>query len=423
MKRPSLSVQLLLLTLMLPMSSSADSPVFPHKMPTEKPDIPMSSAVERMFDYPTPRVQDNPLFSQFKYTRLEGFDYANGDGTISRRDPSRPILVDGTYYVYYTKRDTIVPPIGSHRAAEATDEIPSTDWDLCEIWYATSTDGFTWQEQGVAVPRPPKPELGWRSVSTPDVLVWENKYYLYYQAFVEPSGTKGDWCPVTVSWADSPEGPWTPIGRQVMEFGQPGEWDQDAQHDPQPLVRDGKVHLYYKAAYNKWPDIRDKYAVGNGLGIADHPFGPFEKHPLNPVVNSGHETIYFPFKEGIATILLKDGNERSTIQYAADGVNFEIASVISLGPNAGAPYSPDAFTDTKDSRGVTWGLSHFVGLGGRGKTHSIIARFDCDLTADGVDPSLKSSRVGLSPDVFFSKGLSAKQRERIAAENDQELSR
>jgi hypothetical protein len=61
--------------------------------------------------------------------------------------------------------------------------IPSTDWDLSEIWYATSEDGFVWQEQGVAVPRPAKPAPGWRSVSTPDVLFWKGKYYLYYQAF------------------------------------------------------------------------------------------------------------------------------------------------------------------------------------------------------------------------------------------------
>ncbi|EMI57436.1 Glycoside hydrolase, partial [Rhodopirellula sallentina SM41] len=57
-----------------------DEPVFPHKMPETKPDIPMSSAMQRMFDYPAPRVQDNELFSQFKYTRLKGFDYAGGDG-------------------------------------------------------------------------------------------------------------------------------------------------------------------------------------------------------------------------------------------------------------------------------------------------------------------------------------------------------
>ena len=208
-----------------------------------------------------------------------------------------------------------------------------------------------------------------------------------------------------------------------MEIGAKVEWDQDAQHDPQPLLRDGQIHLYYKAAYNKWPDIRDKYAVGNGPGIADHPFGPFGKHPLNPVVNSGRETIYFPFKEGIATILLKDGNERSTVQYAADGVSIEFASVISLGPNAGAPYSPDSFTDTKDGRGISWGLSHFLGVGEPGKSYSMMARFDCDLTTEGRDPAMKSTHLGLPPEVYFDQNMSTQQRERIAAENHKELSK
>lgn len=129
--------------------ANVEHQVFPHKMPKEKPNFPLSASAERMFDYPAPRVQDNELYSLFKYTELKGFDYNGGDGTVSRRDPSRPIFVDGTYYVYYTKRHTKVPPIGWNRAKEATDEIPSTDWDLAEIWYATSTDGINWKEEAL----------------------------------------------------------------------------------------------------------------------------------------------------------------------------------------------------------------------------------------------------------------------------------
>lgn len=379
--------------------------VFPHKMPAEKPDIPMSAATERMFSYPAPRVQDNELFSQFKYTRLEGFDYNNGDGTVSRRDPSRPILADGVYHFWYTKRHTSVPPLGASRAKEASDEIPSTDWDLCDIWHATSVDGFTWREEGVAIKRPPKPKSGWRSVATPDILVWKGKYYLYYQAFDEPSGLKGDWCPVSVSYAESPNGPWFFGGDAVIPFGKKGEWDRDATHDPHPIVFKGKIYLYYKAAFNKWPDIRDKYAVGNGLAIADDPLGPFKKHPLNPVMTSGHETCYFPFKEGVAALVIKDGNERETMQYSPDGVNFEIASSLSLTPIAAGPYVPDAFTDTENGRGFTWGLSHFTNAGSGKKRYSIIARFDCDLSLDYDEPQLKKSGVWHKPEVYFQQGL------------------
>lgn len=383
--------------------ANVEHQVFPHKMPKEKPNFPLSASAERMFDYPAPRVQDNELYSLFKYTELKGFDYNGGDGTVSRRDPSRPIFVDGTYYVYYTKRHTKVPPIGWNRAKEATDEIPSTDWDLAEIWYATSTDGINWKEEGVAIKRPEKPKAGWRSVATPDILVWKGKYYLYYQAFDEPSGLRGDWCPVSVSYADSPAGPWTHGGDAVIPFGEKGEWDQDATHDPQPIVYNGKIYLYYKAAYNKWTDIRDKYAVGHGLAIAEDPLGPFEKHPLNPVMTSGHETTYFPFKEGIANITIKDGNERETVQYSKDGVNFEIASVISLPPIAGGPYAPDMFTDSGNGRGFTWGMSHFINAGEPKKQYSIIARFDCDLSLDHDIPEYKKTGVWHKPEVYFAQ--------------------
>ena len=66
--------------------------------------------------------------------------------------------------------------------------------------------------------------------------------------------------------------------------------------------------------------------------MADNPLGPFEKHPLNPVISSGHETSLFPFKEGIAALVYKDGPEHNTIQYAEDGVNFSIASITELMP-------------------------------------------------------------------------------------------
>ncbi|WP_282036423.1 glycoside hydrolase family 117 protein [Saccharicrinis aurantiacus] len=391
------------------------SGVFPHAMPEIKPNIPLSAAMDRMFDYPAPRVQDNPLYTLFKYSEIDGFDYNGGDGTISRRDPSRPILVNGKYYIYYTKRHTIVPPIGSRRAAEATDEIPSTDWDLCDIWYATSKDGFSWEEQGVAVKRPEKPTQGWRSVATPDILIWKGKYYLYYQAFSEPSGLRGDWCPVSVSVSDSPEGPFELGKANVIPNGAKGEWDQDVIHDPFPIVFNGKIYLYYKGTYNKWEDKRDKYAVAVGLAIAEDPLGPFEKNTLNPVLNSGHETCFFPYKSGVATIVTRDGNERETVQYAEDGVNFKVQSAISLPPIAGGPYTPDAFTNSGNASGIKWGVSHFTNQGQRGKGYSIIARFDCDLSTDEPDKFFKGSNVFHKSDVYFKQGLGGKKKSIKAA--------
>ena len=390
--------------------TTEEQEAFPYDLPHEKPNRALSAAMERIYDnYEVPHPEENELFSQFKYTELDGFDYQDDDGTVSRRDPSKVIFENGRYYVWYTHRKTPVPPMG---ADLCNDTIPSTDWDLAEIWYASSKDGFTWEEQGVAIQRPEKPHVGWRSVATADILKWQGKYYLYYQGFMEASGKRGDYCPVAVSYADSPDGPWTPTNEIVIPNGPEGAWDQYAIHDPYPLVHDGKIFLYYKSAFNRPGHV----FVAGGLAIAENPLGPFKKHKLNPVLNSGHEVSLFPFKEGVAALVNKDGPEHNTIQYAEDWVNFEVASITELLPYAAAPYVPDAFTDTQDGRGIRWGMAHFINLGDKGKTHSKLVRFDCDLSLDIHDPEMKKHRVRHTPDVYYRQGLSKKQKELITGE-------
>ncbi|GAB3648586.1 glycosyhydrolase [Echinicola sediminis] len=367
--------------------------------------------MHRNYDaYPAPRPEDNELYSQFKYTELKGFDYNGHDGTISRRDPSKVIFANGKYYVWYTYRNTPVAPQG---AAKSNDTIPSSDWDLSEIWYATSKDGINWEEQGVAVPRPPKPEVGWRSVTTTDILEWEGKYYLYYQGFMEASGKRGDDCPVAVSYADSPDGPWIPYSKIVIPNGALGSWDQFSIHDPQPIVHNGKIYLYYKSDFDGDPNL----VRMQGLAIADHPLGPFKKHPLNPVINSGHETTLFPFKEGIAALVIKDGNEHFTIQYAEDGVNFEIAAITNLMPTAAGPFMPDAFNNTEYGKGITWGISHLTNATDWEHNHAILLRFDCDLSLDVHDPEMKKHNYYYKPDFYYQHGLSGKQLQRIQEDN------
>lgn len=392
---------------------------FPFLIPSEKPNRPLSSAVERNYDmYESVRPEQSELYTQFKYTKLKGFDYNGGDGTITRRDPSKVIFENGKYYVWYTGRKSPVKPVGMSRAKEATDLIPSADWDLADIWYATSEDGFTWEEQGIAVPRPPKPQPGWRSVTTTDILKWRGKYYLYFQAFMEASGLRGDFCPVSVAYADSPDGPWIHSNKIVIPNGPEGSWDQYSIHDPYPLVHDGKVYLYYKADFDKRPELKPSKIRMQGLAIAEDPLGPFVKHPLNPVINSGHETTLFPFREGVAAIVQRDGQEHNTIQYAKDWVNFEIASITELLPVAAGPFVPDAFTNTKDGRGITWGISHFINAGGNWN-HTILARFDCDLSQNIDDPELKKHYYQHSPEFHYSHKLSERQLQRIQKENEQ----
>ena len=386
---------------------------FPYgNVPRSKPNMPLSAAMNRVYDstYGSTELATNELFSNFKYTPLEGFDYNNGDGTLSRRDATKVVRANGKYYVWYTRRETPTPPSAQNGSAT----IPSRDWDLAEIWYATSEDGFVWEEQGVAVPRLEKPNAGWRSVSTPDILIWKGKYYLYYQAYTQMPGgpgTNGDDCPVAASVSDSPDGPWTPSNKIVLENGPEGTWDQFVIHDPYPLAYKGKIYIYYKGEMGGNPRVR-----AQGLAIGDDPFGPFVKHPLNPVINSGHETALFPFREGLAALVSRHGLEHNTIQYSPDGVNFEIAAISGLFPIAPGAYVPDAFEDNGNGRGITWGLCHFRNIKLKeGKSHSMLARFDCDLSLDVHDIEMKESDIFNDPEINFKFGLSEKQRKRIAS--------
>ena len=392
---------------------SESNQAFPAKIPLEKPaDRKLSAAMERMYDVWNPyEDRGNEFFSNFKYSRLEGF---TRDPNVSRRDPSKIIEANGKYYVYYTCRRTNSPPSGSQKA---TDEIPSKDWDLAEIWYAESIDGFRWQEKGPAVKRPAKGQFGWRSNCTPDILVWKGKYYLYYQAYSDMIHG-GDVCPVTVAVAESPDGPFRPLGKPIVEPGGPDDWDCACIHDPFPIIYKGKVYLYYKGSPGQKRG-GDNLIRAQGVAIADDPMGSFRKSPLNPVLNSGHEVCVWPYKEGVAAMVSLDGPEKNTIQYALDGVNFEVKALLQVPPIAPGPFIPDAFDDTGDGRGITWGLCHINPDGGGAMNASILARFDCDLSRDEDVPLFKRNNLRFDEQTYFQRTLKLpepvrKQREKTA---------
>lgn len=390
--------------------------LFPALIPTEAPsDIPFSAATGRLYDEWNPHEdRGNDLYSNFRYSPLDGLSY---DGSVSRRDPSKIVKIDGLYYVWYTRRETAVPPQGPDKA---TDTIPSFDWDLSDIWYATSRDGFTWEEQGPAVTRPPKGEYGWRSVTTTDILPWKGKYYLYYQGFNEIPGLQGDRAAVSVAEADSPRGPWRRLGRVVIDFGAPDEWDANAIHDPYPVVFNGKIHIYYKGSPGKGG--RDGTLIrAQGVATADHPLGPFTKSPMNPVLNSGHETSVFPFKDGLAAIVSLDGPEKNTIQFSRDGENFEVVSMIQVPPIAPGPFIPDAYSDSGNGRGITWGLCHIDAYREDGTKYTKLERFDCDLSLDVDRPVFKRNNLRFAEETYFERRIALPGYLRQQIERDREL--
>ena len=162
----------------------------------------------------------NEFNTQFKFQKIEGFE----DGA-ERYYPSSIIKADDQYYMWYSKPQSnseVVGPI------DANDTLRAFHWDLCDIWYATSTDGLKWEEQGLAVSRGTAGRYDHRSVFNPDILFTDGKYYLVYQAaksiedarWSKQFRTSGDFTPnvIGMSVGNSAAGPWKALDLSLIHI-------------------------------------------------------------------------------------------------------------------------------------------------------------------------------------------------------------
>ncbi len=322
----------------------------------------MSAATKRAIerDY----FQSGDWFCDFDECPVEGIGFEDG---IHRRDPSSILLVGDTYYVYYTK--SIGPHVGFHSGDLSAKVFP---WDHSELWYATSKDGYKWEEKGLALPRGEAGEYDDRSVFTPEALEYEGKYYLVYQVVKDPYVNRS-YESIAIAVSDSPDGPFVKSKAPIVEPSADGEWDGDEDnrfavkskgsfdshktHDPLLIPFKGKFYLYYKGEIMG----EELYMGGRetkwGVAIADDILGPYVKSEYNPITNSGHETCLWKYNGGIAAFLRTDGVEKNTMQFAEDGINFEIKSVIKAGPEASGPFRAEESFDNPLA-GLQWGLTH-----------------------------------------------------------------
>ncbi|MEM7336256.1 MAG: family 43 glycosylhydrolase [Chloroflexota bacterium] len=307
----------------------------------------------------------NEWFVQFEESDLQG-DLAFEDGVV-RRDPSAIIQEDGKYYVWYSK--STGPSQGFGGDVENEKVWP---WDRCDIWYATSEDGWHWQEQGIAIKRGDKGAYDARSVFTCEIMKHENRFYLCYQTVKSPYTVRVK-NQIGLSWSESPDGPWVKCKDPILSPATNGVWcgeadnrflvekrgdfDSHKVHDPCILPYRGKFYLYYKGEQMGEEINFGGRMIRHGVAIADHPLGPYIKSPYNPVSNSGHEVCVWPYRGGIASLITTDGPERNTIQWAADGINFEIMAHIRSAPHAiGLNRMIEAAKSPVEI--LTWGLTH-----------------------------------------------------------------
>ncbi len=329
-----------------------------------------SKRLREMWDGEDRTYTENEFYTTFAYSRLEGLGPEEG---VSRRDPSSVIKVGDTYYVWYTRTQKRDEPIDYDKNPKM---LWTATWYPASIYYATSSDGQKWEEQGQAVGTGPEGSYDSRNVLTCNIFVGKDKYYLFYQASGLPYSKIEGGNVIGMSWAESPGGPWhrweTPILTPKLIT-----WDANAVHDPVVLLKDDRYFLYYKGELPDYGKNKSRNRAW-GVAIADKPEGPYEDSELNPISNSGHEVLAWRYKDGIAVLITTDGFEKNTIQYAPDGLNFQIKSRIAIPPNAGGAYSPDDYTNTQNAEGITWGICHITQT--RSRPWPYLVRFDCDLS-------------------------------------------
>jgi len=299
-----------------------------------------------------------PAFDGFRYSEAIPFEAG-----VTRRDPSPVIRVEGEYYVWYSRT------------------LSSTDGYTASIWYATSTDGRRWTEQGEALPKGPPGGFDEHAVFTPTILVDRGRYFLFYTAVPEPfdndnGGPRGTRTAVGAARADSPRGPWTrlPENPVLRPSDDPRTFDSMRVDDTCLVVRDGEYWMYYKGRQLG----RTPAETRMGLARAASAAGPYIKHLGNPVLDSGHEVCVWPHGRAVGCLVSSVGPQGNTLQYSEDGIHFR-RILDAVPPKAPGPFRDDHFIDGAGS-GITWGLSMATDA-----PRPYLVRFDCDLAVPDAD--------------------------------------
>ena len=285
------------------------------------------------------------------YTPAIGLDPQAG---VMRRDPSDIIKVGDLYYVWYSK-GKIAP------GYDAT------------VWYATSPDGHKWTEKGMALAKGEPVSWEGASVFTPNILVAEGRYWLFYtgtsRKFGKPFNPDSK---IGIAVSDSPDGPWERLATNpaLKNSDNPTDFDSHLVDDACLIKREGKYWFYYKGRQLGKSPAQTKL----GVAIADRPQGPYVKYEGNPVIPGNHEVLVWPQGKGVAAMIGTTGPKEITrsIMYSEDGLHFSKTHTVIDVPHAAGAYRPEAFTDSGTGKRIQWG----VHIGKQRGSLPFIQRFD-----------------------------------------------
>ena len=280
----------------------------------------------------------------FTYQDISGI---GKDSVYNRRDNSDIIKVDNTYYIWYSRMNS-----------------PVTSGYWATIWYATSKDeGYSWQEQGMALGLGAEGEFDSHSVFTPNILSYKGKYYMYYTGVKPtPGNAKGqfegnhttDFTAFGLAVANSPDGPFERVeNNPVLKISDIAEdFDSYRIDDASLLVKDKKVWFYYKGRSiihgKKGPRFTKM-----GVAMAEQPEGPFKKYK-EPLIDKGHEVLIWNYDGGIASL----ASLSKSIYWANDGLDFSlIHENLKNIPMAPGLYRPHLEGDNSRTTIPGWGIS------------------------------------------------------------------
>jgi hypothetical protein len=282
---------------------------------------------------------------EFLYDTITGIGHENG---CTRRDPSDVIKVGNTWYVYYTKIYGRSPGY----------------WGT--LWYATSTDeGYHWKEQGEILGVGKKDMFDAQATFTPNILVSNGKYYLYYTGVKPtPGNAKGEFennstndiTAIGVAVSDAPNGPFTRVSEEpILKVSvEPEKFDSYRVDDAALLYRNGLYWLYHKGR-SRVNEAAGPAHTQMGVAFSMNPQGPFTKYS-KPILPQSHEVMIWQEGTGVGAL----SSLSNTLEYAPDGIDFtsnKLAVKAKSRPIAPGAYRTDLTNPTTRGEGLTWGIS------------------------------------------------------------------
>jgi len=117
------------------------------------------------------------------------------------------------------------------------------------------------------------------------VVKVDGKYRLYSAYPISWRGYKGDYSPLAVALADSPEGPWKKYeGNPLMIKGNSGDWDDGGISEAEVLFHNGMFHMFYGGTEYHGPRVESVGYAYSFDGFKWYKYGrnPVARRQANP---------------------------------------------------------------------------------------------------------------------------------------------